>query len=239
MTLLMPGPGIPTFGAHPVDDPTPVIVFVGLMLEARIAVGPHAIVVCHHRRRGVSQLVEQAVRLGSRSIISFGLAGGLAPHLHAGDWIVASSVRYEHQELPTDAVWSSRLLLAVPHASYAPLAGVDSAVVHAPARGALHARTGAVAVDTESHLVARMAADHCLRFAVLRVVVDAANRRIPQTALDCLADDGSTSLTNLLRGLLASPADILDVLRLTGDWLAARASLIAVRELFGPKMGGS
>ena len=217
----------------------PVIVFVGLMLEARLAIGPNAIVVCHDRNRGLSQLIEHAAKARSRSIISFGLAGGLAPNLHAGDWIVASSIRYQQEEVPTDAVWSSRLLLALPRASYAPLAGVDSAIVHAPARRALHARTGAVAVDTESHLVARVAAAHCLRFAALRVVVDAAHRRVPQAALNCMVGDGSTSIALLLQSLLAHPAQTLDVVRLTADWLAARASLIAVRQLLGPNLGGS
>jgi hypothetical protein len=216
-----------------------VIVFVGLMLEARTAVGPNAIVVCHDRNRDLSQLVERAVSSGSRSIISFGVAGGLAPSLRAGDWIVASSIRYQQEQVATDAVWSSRLLLALPHACYAPVVGVDSAIVQAPARGALYARTGAVAVDTESHLVARVAAAHCLRFAALRVVVDAAHRRVPQAALDCMADDGSTSVAILLKRLLANPAQTWGVARLTADWLAARASLIAIRELLGPTLGGS
>src|SRR5205823_6012277 len=114
----------------------------------------------------------------------------------------------------------------------------DSAIVNTSARGSLYARTGAVAVDTESHLVAKVATAHCLRFAALRVVVDPAHRRVPQAALDCVGNDGSTSLAVLLRSLLATPAQTMDVIRLAADWMAARASLISVPQVLGPAFGG-
>jgi hypothetical protein len=218
--------------AHPartliVPQARSTVVFVGLKLEARIAIASGGEVLCHDRQCDPLELISRSVQSGCRSIISFGLAGGLAPGLQAGDWIVASSILCGNERFATDAIWSARLLLALPQARYAPILGSDSAVTQTPARGDLHAHTGAAVVDNESHLVGKAAAMHSLRFAALRVVVDAIHRRIPRAALNCVCADGSVSLPVLLWHLLEQPAESVDVLRLAGDWLAAKASLSA------------
>jgi hypothetical protein len=86
----------------------PVIVIVGLMLEARIAYGENAIVVCHDKVRGLPDLLHAAVAAGCGGIVSFGLAGGLAPEHRAGDWVIASGVIDEEGEfIPTSARWTT------------------------------------------------------------------------------------------------------------------------------------
>src|SRR5579872_5516273 len=56
-----------------------VIALVGLAFEARIAAGPGVLVIC--RGRETPDLLRLAIGAGCRSIISFGVAGGLAPEL--------------------------------------------------------------------------------------------------------------------------------------------------------------
>lgn len=70
-----------------------VIAFVGLAFEARIAAGPGVLVVCRTAGSELETVADAAVRQGYRGMISFGVAGGLASHLRAGDWVVASAVR--------------------------------------------------------------------------------------------------------------------------------------------------
>src|SRR5450432_4139417 len=83
-----------------------VVALVGLAFEARIAAGPGVFVICRDTESGVAASIADALKRGCRSIISFGVAGGLAPHLRPGNWVVASSVIDGNKARPTDRVWS-------------------------------------------------------------------------------------------------------------------------------------
>src|SRR6202034_4622986 len=105
-----------------------VIAFVGLDFEARIAAAPGVLVVCRTAGSELEAIADSAVRQGYRGMISFGVAGGLASHLRAGDWVVASSIREDHTVRPTDAAWSRKLLGMIDGAIHAPIMGVDSPI---------------------------------------------------------------------------------------------------------------
>ncbi|HEY7248129.1 MAG TPA: hypothetical protein VH678_30060 [Xanthobacteraceae bacterium] len=215
----------------------PVIVIVGLTLEARIAFGENAIVVCHDKVRGLPDLLHAAVAAGCGGIISFGLAGGLAPEYRAGDWVIASGIIDRDQLIPTNPLWTSRLLELVPYATYAPILGVDEPLVHATCKSDFHALSLAVAADNESHVVARFARQHRLELAALRVIIDPAHRCVPSSVLAGLCSDGSTDIGAILRHLLRSPFQALDLLRLTTDYIVARNRLIEARRLLGTHFG--
>ena len=218
-------------------DEKPVIVLVGLRLEARIAIGENAVVVCHDKAHGVPDLLDAALKAGCTSIISFGLAGALAPQYLAGDCVVASGIVDQGKLVPTSALWTSRLLETVPHAIYAPILGVDTPIIHTAVRRDSHLLSLAIAADNESHIVARFALEHGLELAALRVVIDPAHRRVPQTVLAGLNSDGSTDLLAMLRGLILRPGQTLDLLRLTADYVVARARLLEARRLLGADFG--
>jgi nucleoside phosphorylase len=118
-----------------------------------------------------------------------------------------------------------------------PIAGVDYAVATTEAKRRMHAETGAAAVDMESHIVARLAAAHGLNFAAVRVVIDPAHRAVPGAALAGMRPDGGTSITAVLRELIASPSQLTGLLRLAYDGYAARRALLRTRRLLGPGFG--
>ena len=128
-----------------------VVAVTCLALEARIALGPGVAVICNHASKLVASL-EAAANRGAAGIISFGIAGGLAPHLAAGDWVVASGVRTAQGNFPSDRGWAQALLEALPGAVHAEIIGADAPVAEPADKRWLHQRTGAVAVDTESHV---------------------------------------------------------------------------------------
>src|SRR5512141_722897 len=97
-----------------------VIALVGLAFEARIASGPGVVVICRNTQNEVASSLDHAVKRGCRSIISFGVAGGLAPHLRPGNWVVASSIIDAQQTRPTDRIWSKKILEMIPGAEYRP-----------------------------------------------------------------------------------------------------------------------
>lgn len=215
--------------------PCSIVALVGLAFEARIAAGPGVLVIC--RGPDISETLQLAFEAGCRSIISFGVAGGLAPDLRPGDWIVASEVLDAHTARPTHPIWSRNLLETIPELRYGPVIGVPAPVADPRAKRELHARTGAIAVDMESHIVAQFAAAHGMSFAVARVVVDPAHRRVPDAALIALRPGGGTNLAAILREVLAKPAQVFPLLRIAGDAYAARNALLRLRRLLGPGYG--
>jgi hopanoid-associated phosphorylase len=209
-----------------------VIALVGLAFEARIAAGPGVLVVC--RGRETADLLQLAISAGCRSIISFGVAGGLAPHLVPGDCVVASAIIDYPALRPTEPLWSRKLADMIPGALHGPIVGVNSVVSDPADKRRLHALTGAVAVDMESHLVGRLAASHGLAFAALRVIIDPAHRAVPPAALLAMAPGGSTDVSAMVWEILARPSQVSPLMRLAADAIAARTALIRLRRTLGP-----
>ncbi|MGH7187244.1 MAG: hypothetical protein ACREIB_13325, partial [Pseudomonadota bacterium] len=131
-----------------------MIAVTGLAFEARIAAGAGVTVVCGGDRQRLLASLDEAVARGSSGIISFGTAGGLAGDGIPGCWVVASGIITEKGRFPTSLLWSLRLKQALSKFVYADIAGVDAPVADPKAKQVLRARTGAAAVDMESHVVA-------------------------------------------------------------------------------------
>jgi adenosylhomocysteine nucleosidase len=209
-----------------------VVALVGLAFEARIAAGPGVLVVC--RGRETSDLLRLTIGAGCRSIISFGVAGGLAPDLIPGDCVIASAILDYPAVRPTDTLWSRKLADMIPHARHGPIMGVNSVVSNPADKSRLHAFTRAVAVDMESHLVARAADAYGLASAAVRVIIDPAHRTVPPAALLAMAPGGSTDVCAMLWEILARPSQVSPLMRLAADAIAARAALVRLRRALGP-----
>jgi hopanoid-associated phosphorylase len=209
-----------------------VIALVGLSFEARIAAGPGVLVVC--RGGEMPDLLRLAIGAGCRGIISFGVAGALAPDLIPGDCIVASAIIDYPAARPTDLLWTRRLAEMIPDARRGPIMGVNSVVSDPADKHKLHAFTRAVAVDMESHLVARLADAHGLAFAAVRVIIDPAHRAVPPAALLAMAPGGGTDVSAMLWEILARPSQVSPLVRLAADAIAARAALVRLRRALGP-----
>jgi adenosylhomocysteine nucleosidase len=214
-----------------------VIAFVGMPFEAKIAAGPGVVVFSRESRRELAAAAESAARHGHRGIISFGVAGGLASNLRPGDWVVASSVVDSQTSNATDRAWSNKLLNLIGGARHAPIAGVDDPIAEPAGKRELHRMTGAAAVDMESHFVARLAAEHRLAFAAVRVIVDPADRAIPPAALVGMNADGRTNIPAILRELIARPSQLSRLARIAVDAFIARSEMLRVRQLLGSHFG--
>jgi len=214
-----------------------MIVVVGLAFEARIAAGPGVKVICSGDGRNLAAALRQAIATGYSGLISFGVAGGLAPHLRPGTCVVGSAVIAGNDRLPTDATWSQKLLETMPGAVHGALLGVSHPITTARAKRVAHLETGAVAVDTESHVVARSANDHGLPMAAIRVIIDSAGHTLPEAAVGAVRPDGTTDFLALLRGVARRPQEIAPLLRVALHAQTARASLRRGRQLLGPSLG--
>src|ERR1700720_3215234 len=137
--------------------------------------------------------VEIAIRKGCHGILSFGIAGGLAPHLKPGSCVVARNIIADSGRYASDSGWAQSLMgmfqeatprrAALRDVSFGDIAGSDVPLSSAHAKRKLHEKTGAVAVDTESHVAARIAAEHRIPFAAFRVITDPSDRALPPAAM--------------------------------------------------------
>jgi len=209
-----------------------VIAVTCLALEARIARGPGVSVLCNHSLE-LATALSAAIKRGVSGIISFGIAGGLAPHLSAGDWVVASGVRNGGDIIATDRPWTEKLLEMLPGAVHAEVAGADAVVASAQEKSDLHQQTGAAAVDMESHIAAKIAAEHRIPFVACRVIIDPAHRTLPPAATLGLRLDGTPDVPAVLRSLTQNPGQLPDLIRVASDAYVARRALRAGREQLG------
>jgi adenosylhomocysteine nucleosidase len=219
-----------------VAGPGPVIAVTGLAFEASIAAGYGVTVLRGDDRRTLRASLQHAVARGARGVISFGVAGGLDPGLAPGHCVIAATVLTANARYATCERWSNHLLNALPRARRGAIVGVDKVVACPDAKRALRANTGATAVDMESHVAARVAAQHGLPFAAIRIIVDPAHRPLPPAALVPLCSDGTPHVAAILRSLASEPRQFMALMRVAFDARAARAALLRGRRLLGPRL---
>ena len=213
-----------------------VVAVTCLALEAGIARGPGVSVLCN-QSSGLRAALRAAIAHGASGIISFGIAGGLAPDLIAGDWVVASGVKTGKDVIATDRAWAQRLLELLPNAIHAHVLGVDSVIAGPGEKLQLHDETGAAAVDMESHVAAEIAAEHRIPFAACRVIIDAAHRTLPPAATLGLRLDGTPDVAAVFRSVWRNPGQLPDLARIAFDAHIARRALRAGRKQLGVGLG--
>ncbi len=211
-----------------------MIVVVGLAFEARIAAGSGLPIICSGDGRNLTPDLKRAIATGCSGLISFGVAGGLDPQLRPGTCVVGSAIVTGEVRHETDRHWSQKLLDAMPGAVHGVLAGADGPVCTPADKRALNRETGALAVDTESHVVAQAAAGHGLPMAAIRVIADPAHRALPEAALTAIRADGTTDLLAVLRSVMRRPYQLPALLLTALDARAARATLLRGRSLLAP-----
>lgn len=216
-----------------------VIAATGLKAEARIAERSEDVIAVAGGgdEARLARLIEAAIAEGVRGIISFGIAGALKPGLKPGTCIVGSSVIGGEQSFPADERWTSRMLASLPDAVGGVVAGMSKAIADVSAKAAIHNATGAVAVDMESHVVARVARERSLPFAVLRMIADTAGQRLPPAAVNGLKPDGSPDIAGVLKSLASEPGQLPDLIRTALATRRAMNGLLRCHRLLGPGLG--
>ncbi len=182
--------------------------------------------------------LEKAVHANVSGIVSFGIAGGLAPGVRPGTPLVARGIIAESAEyFECHRGWSQRLAKALGDVPIVDMAGIDLPVADPASKRALHVATRAVAADMESHIAARIAAAHNLPFTAFRVVADPAERRLAPAALVGIRQDGEFAIGRVMRSLIGEPRQIPHLFRTALDTRAAFAALFRGREMVAGSFG--
>ncbi len=218
------------------SNPLPVLIVTGLRQEAQIAAGPGMTVVCSSSNpRQLREMMTSFDPGCVRGIVSFGVAGGLDPELRSGDVVVASEV-VTHERRWQAVTTASAGMVSLPGSGRSRvvsgiLAGSEDVVIDPAAKAYLRARTGAAAVDMESHIAAHYAEDNGLPFAAVRVISDPASRSLPALAMDALKPDGKVDLWKVMRGIAINPMAIPALVSAGRDFNRALRSLSGCRSL--------
>jgi hopanoid-associated phosphorylase len=217
---------------------TTILAAVGLSREARIArrAGLTAVISAASGAQ-LEQRLNWAIAKGARGIVSFGIAGALAPLLKAGDTVIATHVVHGEEHYRTDPRWGEALRRALPYAHSVVVAGHVQIVSHVDGKRRLFALTGAHAVDMESHIAARLAAQHGLPFVVLRTISDIAAKGLPPAVLGPLSESGRMPLRRVLASLAAEPSQLRDLIQVGRDAGRAFRALQRARKAAGSLLG--
>jgi hopanoid-associated phosphorylase len=205
----------------------PVLCTSGLAAEARVAraAGFQVIVGAGDPQR-TAALVAAAARQ-AKCLISFGVAGGLAPQLRPGDVILSTEVIGDDRSWHPSPAFGEEIAALAPRlgAIAGPVLGASMILAsEGDKRRAWH-DTGALAVDLESAIVARTAAAAGIPFLVLRTISDPATRALPPAALIPLAANGTPALRRVLGEVLRRPRQIGALVGLARD---TRQALVAL-----------
>lgn len=195
---------------------------VGMVAEARIAAKLSPFVFAGGGRAERTRAgAESLLAAGADALISFGIAGGLDPALAPGDLILPASV----DGAPVDPRRHADLTALLDPRSIGVIHAADVPIASAVAKAELFRATGAVAVDMESHIVARVAARAAVPFVIIRVIADGAADALPSAALVGLGEDGRPALVPVLASLARHPTQLAALIRV------ARQSRVALRAL--------
>ena len=180
-----------------------------------------------------------------RGVISIGLGGGLSPLLKVGDVVIAERVSFDgplgqnSQVWDCDEGWRVRLMSRIAYAHQGVIAASDGVLQDTGAKAALHDRTGALAVDMESHIAARFAASRNLPLAALRVISDDARHTLPPAALVAMQPDGGISAARVLWSLAKNPLQLPALIRTGRGSSKAFKELLRCRDLCGVGLAGT
>ena len=210
-----------------------IIAVTSLAHEALIARGIGVSVVCSQRCR-LGAALNGTLSSGVSGIISFGISGGLHPELVAGDWVVASAVRYGDRVFATDSKWAQELAKRLPGAILAEVAGSDVLLPTPVAKAHLYKTMCAAAVDMESHISAEIAAKHGIPFASCRVIIDSAHRTLPPATIRALDSNGAVDVLAVMRSVIQTPCQLPDLIRTAFDAYFAERALRKGRKQLGP-----
>lgn len=167
-------------------------------------------------------IAETLLSEGAEALVSFGIAGALAPALTPGSLLLPRAVVDEAgTRYAVDTEWRRRIADVLRGGGIrieeGDLLGAREAAASPARKAELHRITGAVAIDLESHLIAQAAARAGRRFLVLRAIADSAARALPDAAVHGLGANGRPAFVRVLLSIARDPRQIPALIKLAGD----------------------
>lgn len=213
-----------------------ILVATGLRREAQILAGPGVVAIPGAGRAEALEAALTAAAPEAEGLISLGIGGALAADLRPGDWVVATRIAGA-EDVATDDAWTAALAALLPGSASGAILGSERMLTLAAEKRAARERFGALAVDMESHIAARVARRFGLPFAAARVISDATDHDLPEAVKVGMAPDGGMALGPVLWALAKAPRQLPGLMRTGRDAGRAFRALADGRHLLGPRIG--
>jgi hopanoid-associated phosphorylase len=204
--------------------------------EAKLLRGRCDVIVAGRENSTLAAKLETAIDRGARAILSFGICGALSPDLAVGAVVIGREIVAADAHWRADEKWSDAVGQAC-GAKSSVIAASDFILLTESAKAGLHRQTGAVAADMESHIVARVASERGLPFAVLRAVSDDAHHALPPAAAFGLNKEGKIDYSAVMLSLLDEPSQWRALVQTARDTNTAMKALLRCLERMGPDLG--
>ncbi len=201
-------------------------IITGFEAEARILTGLSSFVACAGGSAERAQsLAAKFVEQGCNTLLSCGIAGGLAPDMPPGSMVIGNKVRGSQGLLACSDGLCTFLVSRLPDAHMGVVAASDNIIDDPVIKRSLFKSYHALSVDMESWGVACAAIEHSVPFAVLRVVADPAERTLPPAALVGMDEEGKVHPWRVIKSLFGSPSQLPSLIRVALDTQIALAAL--------------
>lgn len=191
-------------------------ILCGLKSEAKIADQiPGVLVGCSGARPDRARLlVQHMINEGVTRLVSFGLCGGLSSDLAPGDLVLGMTVMAGREAWVSNEAWNRAFLERNPGTLSVPVWGSDFMATKPEDKALIFRRTGCLALDMESHIVARAADMYGLPFNVVRAVSDSFDMELPPAARVPLLTDGGVDYRAVYESVKKTPRQIPQLIRL-------------------------
>lgn len=199
----------------------------GLAAEAKIArAAGFPVVIGAGDRERTSALVKGAVKRAN-CLMSFGIAGALAPHLRPGDVVISAEVVSVGRRWTATKHFQTRVAALAREigAFEGAVFGAKAILATEEEKSRVWRETGALAVDLESDVVAGIASEAGIPFLVARTIADTAYRELPPAALIPLSEAGTPNFVRVLASVLRRPRQVATLIALARETRMALSAL--------------
>jgi adenosylhomocysteine nucleosidase len=177
---------------------------------------------------------ELAISKGATQLISWGCAGALSHELKMGDLVLADSLLdSDGTQTPVNATWHqyAKNILGSSVAVYkGALLNSEDVISTAQEKQAIFEKTGALAIDMESHAIAQVAQHYALPFIAIRAIADPSTMDLPVAISRALNDVGEIEISKILFSLARNPKEIPHLIQIGQYFHIAKQKLSTVAE---------
>ncbi|HLG21012.1 MAG TPA: hypothetical protein VI895_14515 [Bdellovibrionota bacterium] len=162
-------------------------------------------------REGALEAIRRYAPL--KCAVGFGFAGGLVKTARAGDTVIPTELRHsDRREEPTE--WLRMNLASfAPSVEWRKLVTVERVVSTPAEKAALHAATGAEAVDMESAIWGELCRSAGVPWAVVRTILDSGDESLPCELSRLVDAFGRTRWSTALPTLTMHPSLVWSVFK--------------------------
>jgi hopanoid-associated phosphorylase len=153
-------------------------------------------------------LARELVKKGVTRLLSFGIAGGLAPDLPIGSLVIGTQVKARDGAWNCDNDWIAELTQKFPFAHCGLVWGSEVIIASAREKRGLYEKSRGLVVDMESQCAAQIASEAQIPFAVLRAVGDTSDMAVPPVVMIAIGEDGHIKVGRALWHILKKPQQI-------------------------------